>query len=58
MQALTIQQMERLEGEWFWRGFVCGLTGVATVAALLSPEPASKFALYGLAMGWAACFAS
>ena len=57
MQALTIQQMERLEGEGFWRGFVCGLTGVATIAVLLSPEPASKFALFSLASGWAACLA-
>ncbi len=57
MQALTIQQMERLEGEGFWGGFVCGLTGVATVAVLLSPEPVSKFALYSLAAGWAACLA-
>ncbi len=55
MQALTIQQMERLEGEGFWRGVVCGLTGAATVAVMLSPEPASKFVLFSLASGVAAC---
>ena len=55
MQALTIQQMERLEGEGFWGGFVCGLTAVGTLAVMLSPEPASKFALFSLASGWASC---
>ncbi len=55
MQALTIQQMERLEGEGFWGGVLCGLTGAATVAVMLSPEPVSKFALFSLASGWAAC---
>lgn len=57
MQALTIQQMERLEGEGFWGGVLCGLTGAATVAVMLSPEPVSKFALFSLASGWAACLA-
>lgn len=57
MQTLTIQQMERLEGEGFWGGVLCGLTGAATLAALLSPEPVSKFALFSLASGWAACLA-
>ena len=57
MQALTIQQMERLEGEGFWKGVVCGLAGAATVAVILSPEPVSKFALFSLASGWASCLA-
>ena len=57
MQELTIEQMELLEGEGFWKGFVCGITGAATIAVLLSPDPVSKFALYGLATGWATCLA-
>ena len=57
MQTLTIQQMERLEGEGFWQGVVCGLTGAATLAVILSPEPVSKFALFSLASGWASCLA-
>ena len=55
MQELTLEQMEQLEGGGFWRGVTCGLTGAATVAAFLSPDPISKFAVYSLAMGWAAC---
>ena len=57
MQELTIEQMELLEGAGFWKGFVCGLTGAATVAALLSPDPVSKFTIYALASGWATCLA-
>ncbi len=56
MQVLTPEQAQQLEGGGFWHGFVCGLTAVATIAAISSPEPMSKFALYGLAMGWGACF--
>lgn len=59
MQELTLEQMELLEGGGlFWKGFICGLTGAATVAAILSPDPISKFGVYSLAMGWAACFAA
>ncbi len=57
MQVLTLEQAQQLEGGGFWRGFVCGLTGVATIAAFVSPDPISKFAIYGLATGWAACLA-
>lgn len=56
MEVLTLEQAQQIEGGGFWRGFVCGLTGVATVAVLLSPEPISKLTLYSLSMGWAACF--
>ncbi len=55
MQVLTLEQAQQLEGGGFWHGFICGLTGVATLAAIMSPEPISKLALYSLATGWAAC---
>ncbi|MCH8936719.1 MAG: hypothetical protein IIB90_13420 [Gemmatimonadetes bacterium] len=55
MQVLTLEQAQQLEGGGFWHGFICGLTGVATIAAIMSPEPVSKFAVFSLAMGWAAC---
>ncbi len=57
MQELTPEQMEVLEGGGFWKGVTCGLTGAATVAAFLSPDPISKFAAYSLLMGWGACLA-
>jgi len=57
MQVLTLEQAQQLEGGGFWRGFVCGLTGVATIAAIISPDPISKLAVYSLATGWAACLA-
>ncbi len=57
MQVLTLEQAQQLEGGGFWRGFVCGLTAVATIAAIASPDPISKFAVYGLTTGWVACFA-
>ncbi len=57
MQVLTLEQAQQLEGGGFWRGFVCGLTAVATVAAIVSPDPISKFAVYGLATSWATCLA-
>ena len=56
MQVLTLEQAQQLEGGGFWHGFICGLTGVATIAAIASPEPVSKLALFSLASGWAACF--
>ncbi len=55
MKVLTLERAQQLEGGGFWHGFICGLTGVVTVAVLMSPEPISKLALYGLATGWAAC---
>ena len=55
MQVLTLEQAQQLEGGGFWRGFVCGLTGIATVAAIVSPDPVSKFAVAALATSWAAC---
>ena len=55
MQVLTLEQAQQLEGGGFWHGFICGLTGVATIAAIMRPEPVSKFAVFSLAMGWAAC---
>lgn len=55
MHVLTLEQAQQLEGGGFWHGFICGLTGVATLAAIMSPEPISKLALYSLATGWAAC---
>jgi len=57
VQVLTLEQAQQLEGGGFWRGFVCGLTAVATIAAIVSPDPISKVAVYGLAMGWGTCFA-
>ncbi len=57
MQVLTLEQAQQLEGGGFWRGFICGLTGVATIATIASPDPISKLAVYGLATGWVACFA-
>lgn len=57
MRTLTLEQAQQIEGGGFWRGFVCGLTGIATVAAIVSPDPVSKLALFSLATGWAACFA-
>jgi undecaprenyl pyrophosphate phosphatase UppP len=57
MQVLTLDQAQQLEGGGFWRGFICGFTAVATFAAITSPDPISKFAVYGLVMGWSACFA-
>ncbi len=55
MQVLTLEQAQQLEGGGFWRGFVCGLTAVATIAAIASPDPISKFAVYSLAVGWGGC---
>ncbi len=55
MHVLTLEQAQQLEGGGFWRGLVCGLTAVATFAAIASPDPISKFALYSLATGWGAC---
>ncbi|MCH7473629.1 MAG: hypothetical protein IIA27_03065 [Gemmatimonadetes bacterium] len=57
MQVLTLEQAQRLEGGGFWHGFVCGLTGIATVAAIVSPDPVSKLAFFSLATAWAACLA-
>ncbi len=57
MQVLTLEQAQQLEGGGFWRGFVCGLTAVATIAAFVSPDPISKLGLYSLATGWGTCFA-
>ncbi len=56
MQVLTLEQAQQLEGGGFWHGFVCGLTAVATIAVIVSPDPISKFAFYSLATGWGACF--
>ncbi len=56
MHVLTLEQAQQIEGGGFWHGFICGLTGVAAIAALISPEPVSKFGLFSLASGWAACF--
>ena len=55
MQVLTLEQAQQLEGGGFWRGFICGLTGIATVAAIVSPDPVSKLAMAALATSWAAC---
>ncbi len=57
MKVLTLEQAQQLEGGGFWRGFVCGLTAVATIAAIVSPDPISKLGLYSLATGWGTCFA-
>ena len=59
MQTLTLEQAQQIEGGGFgfWRGFVCGLTGIATVAAIVSPDPVSKLAFFSLATAWAACLA-
>ncbi len=55
MQVLTLEQAQQLEGGGFWRGFICGLTGVATIAAIASPDPVSKLAVAALATSWATC---
>ncbi len=57
MQVLTLEQAQQLEGGGFWRGFVCGLTAVATIGIIVSPDPISKLAFYSLSTGWAACLA-
>ena len=57
MQTLTFEQAQQLEGGGFWRGFICGLTAVAIVAAIASPEPISKFAISSLWIGAATCLA-
>ena len=57
MQELTIEQMEVLAGEGFWRGVLCGATAGALLWALTSPEPLSKMAVYSLAAGVAGCLA-
>ncbi len=55
MQVLTLEQAQQLEGGGFWHGFVCGLTAVGTIAAIVSPDPVSKLAVAALATSWAAC---
>jgi len=55
MHVLTLEQAQQLEGGGFWHGFICGVTAVATIAAIVSPEPISKFAVAGLAASWGAC---
>ncbi len=55
MQVLTLEQAQQIEGGGFWRGFICGLTGIATIAAITSPDPVSKLAVASLATSWAAC---
>ena len=57
MQVLTLEQAQQLEGGGFWQGFICGITAVATIAAIVSPDPISKFAVFGLATSWGACLA-
>ena len=42
MQAITIDEMKRLDGEGFWGGLACGLSLGLVVASFVSPDPFTK----------------
>ena len=45
MTALSQSQMQSINGEGFFDGFICGASVGALVWAVTSPDPVSKLAL-------------
>ena len=59
MQAITIDEMKRLDGEGFWGGLACGLSLGLVVASFVSPDPFTKIGgRFIIGMAIAACGAA